>query len=129
MHRRTGTVTALVCLAALALPVTPASASGGDDVRRSGDCTGSATWKLKAKPDDGRIEVEAEVDTNRNGQTWRWRLRHNGSTTAHGLKTTQAPSGSFTVRRRVVDLSGPDTLRFRAEDVASGQVCRGHVTY
>ena len=56
----TRTTVAAFAVAALTLPVAyaaPAAAShgGGGDVRTSGGCSGSAHWKLKAKPDDGRI--------------------------------------------------------------------------
>ena len=72
----TRTTLAAVAIAALTLPVgvvAPAVASdgGGGDVRTSGSCSGRAHWKLKAKPDDGRIEVEGEVDSNRSGQVCR----------------------------------------------------------
>ena len=118
------TTAALLAVPALALTTAPAHAAG-DDVRRSGSCSGSTSWKIKAGPDDGRIEVEAEIDSNRNGQTWSWRLVHNGSVSARGSRTTKAPSGSFEVRRRVVDLSGTDTVTFRARNTRNGEVCRG----
>jgi len=122
----TRTFTTLVATLALtAFGAAPAYASGGDDVVRRGPCTGSTHWKVKAGHDDGRIEVEAEVDSNRNGQTWAWRIVHNGSVSARGSRTTQAPSGSFEVRRRVVDLAGTDTLTFRARNTRNGEVCRG----
>ena len=35
--------------------------------RVAGTCTDSSRAKLKLKPDDGRVEVEFEVDENRNG--------------------------------------------------------------
>ncbi len=63
-----------------------------DDVIRRGSCSGT-DWKVKASPEDGRIEVEGEADSNRSGQTWRWRLRHNGSLSARGTVTTSGPSG------------------------------------
>jgi hypothetical protein len=123
----------LVALAAAAtgfslVVVAPADA-GDREVIRRGSCSGSADWKIKAKEEDGRIEVEAEVDSNRNGQTWHWRLLHNGSVTARGTKTTGGRSGSFEVRRVVVDLAGADHLKLRARKGASGESCRGAVTY
>ena len=126
-------VRAMVTLAAAAMGlslVVAAPADAGDrEVIRRGSCSGSTDWKLKAKEEDGRIEVEAEIDSNRNGQTWHWRLVHNGSVTARGTKTTRAPSGSFEVRRVVVDLAGADHLKLRARKGASGETCRGSVTY
>lgn len=102
---------------------------GGDDDRviRTGSCSGSADWKLKVKTDDGRLEVEGEIDSNVTGQRWAWTLRHNGSVTERGSSTTTGRSGSFEVERRIVDLAGTDTVTFRA--VRDGQVCRGVVNY
>jgi hypothetical protein len=129
----TRTALAAIAAAALTLPlgvVAPAMAShggGGDDVRTSGGCSGSAHWKLKAKPDDGRIEVEGEIDSNKSGQVWTWKLKHNGSVSAKGSKKTGGASGSFEVERRMANLAGQDHFVFRAEH--RGQVCRGTISY
>ena len=108
---------------------TAASASGGDDdgVIRTGTCSGGARWKLEVKNDDGRLEVEGEIDSNVVGQRWRWVLRHNGSVSDRGTGTTAGRSGSFEVERRMVDLAGTDAVVLRA--VRDGQVCRGVVNY
>jgi hypothetical protein len=113
-------------LIAPVLVVAPALAND-DDVIREGNCSGGTDWKVKASPEDGRIEVEGEIDSNRNGQVWKWRLKHNGSVTAKGSKTTTGRSGSFEVRRVLVDLQGADTFVFRATH--NGEVCRGSVTF
>ncbi len=99
------------------------------DVIRTGQCSGASDWKLKGSPENGRIEVEGEVDSNINGQTWRWRILHNGVVSARGTATTVAPSGSFEVRRVVVNAAGPDRLGWRAINVASGETCRGGLTF
>ena len=99
------------------------------DVIREGSCSGSSDWKLKASPENGRIEVEAEVDSNVVGQTWRWRLLHNGSVSARGTATTKAPSGSFEVRRVFVNVAGEDGIGMRARNVNSGETCRGHLKF
>ena len=106
------------------------SGSGGDDDDRvilTGGCSGGADWKLKVKTDDGRLEVEGEIDSNVSGQRWSWTLRHNGSVSDRGVGTTTGRSGSFEVERKVVNLAGTDRLAFRA--VRDGQVCRGVVNY
>ena len=113
-----------IAMATTALAALPASANDSD-VIRTGTCSAATHWKLKARPDDGRIEVEAEVDSNHVGQTWRWRMLHNGTLTAHGVRVTQAPSGSFEVRRLLVNVPGPDAIVFRARNPRSGEVCRG----
>jgi len=120
---------ALACLTVGAVGAGTAAHAGDDDDRviRTGGCTAAADWKLKVKTDDGRLEVEGEVDANVAGQRWRWTLRHNGSVSDRGVATTTARSGSFELERKVVDLAGTDTLVFRA--VRDGQVCRGVVNY
>jgi len=114
-----------VVLAGLA---TPALANDADVIRR-GSCSGQSDWKLKASPENNRIEVEGEVDSNINGQTWKWRMRHNGQVSARGKATTGGPSGSFDVRRLMVDLSGTDRIGWRAKNPATGEVCRGSLRY
>jgi hypothetical protein len=102
---------------------------GAGDIRRTGSCSGSADWKLKAKPDDGRIEVEWEVDSNRNGQTWRVRIFDNGNRVVATRATTHGPSGSFSVERKIPDLAGSDNLVARARHLGTGQVCRAGLTF
>jgi hypothetical protein len=120
----------VVLMTVVALPAlsSPALAKDGEVVRR-GSCSEGAAWKLKASPDDGRIEVEGEVDSNVNGQTWKWRLVHNGTVTARGTATTSGPSGSFDVERTVVDLQGEDTLRFKARNPGSDERCNGTLRF
>jgi hypothetical protein len=113
---------------ALLLPAASAEAKDGDIIKR-GNCSGAADWKLKASPENGRIEVEGEVDVSRNGQSWNWRILHNGDVSAKGTKTTVAPSGSFEVRRVLVNLKGDDRIVFKARHPKSGQTCRGALTF
>lgn len=110
------------------LVAAPAHAGDDDRVIKRGSCVGGpAVWKLKVQSDDGRLEVEAEVDSNRRGQVWRWSIRHNGSLSRRGTATTVGASGSFSIERRLVDLAGTDRIVFRA--VRGSQVCRGVVNY
>jgi len=130
---KTRTALAALTLSTLAVPlaaVAPATAShgGGGAVRTHGDCGGAAVWKLKAKPDNGRIELEAEVDSNHSGQVWDWTIKHDGKSAAKGSSTTRGVSGSFTVQRRMSNHAGADRFVFRAERRATGDVCRGTIT-
>lgn len=128
MNTRNPLAAALVLAVAIpALSAAPAQASG-DEVRRIGSCTGSARVEIKAKHDDGRIELEAEVDTNRIGRTWRWVIRHNGFVSFRGRAVTRAPSGSFEVERSAVNVRGLDSFKFRARHRPTGQVCVVRVT-
>jgi len=126
MNTKTTTAKAslLAIAALLAVPAvaTPAQAQGGDAVSSSAACA-TGTIKVKAKADDGMLEVEGEVDTNRVGQSWNWRIVRNGTVAARGSKVTAAPSGSFSVNRRIANPVGQDTIRFRAVRPATGKVC------
>lgn len=117
-----GAVTAM----ALALPGVGAANDGDGRVIRTGDCSGASEWKLKAKPDDGRLQTEFEVDRNRNGVSWRVVLRRNGDVVFRGTRTTQPPSGSFEVNRRLRDGAGTD--RITAVARRDGEVCRASLT-
>ena len=104
-HVQTITTVALaVAVAATTAAVAvPGALAKDGDVRVKGTCTTAATSKLKLSAEDGGIEVEFEVDQNRNGVPWRVTLRRNGSLVASTTATTRAPSGSFSVRRVVAD--------------------------
>lgn len=106
---------AAVALVATALPLlAPGSASaGGDDTRREGRCARGVEWEMGAKPDEGRFEIEVEIDADRRGQRWTWVLTHNGSVSDRGTSTTRG-GGAFEVERLAVDVPGLDTFRFKA---------------
>lgn len=127
--RRSGAIVALT--AALALPTAvlaaaPAQARGGDAVEARGTCGAGVSWKLKAKHDDGRIEVEYEVDSNRVGQLWTVSLTDNTVRVFSGQRRTVAPSGSFTVRLLTTDRAGADVIRSRAS--FGGLTCTGAIS-
>ena len=116
-------IPALALLATTALVPATAVAKGGDDVRRAGTCTGSSSSKIKLGAEDGRIEVEFEVDQNRTGVRWKVVLRQNGARVASTHRTTRGPSGSFELNRLVDDGAGADRLTARATS-PSGEVCK-----
>jgi hypothetical protein len=128
---RTTRLAGAVAAAALLTPALalPAAAHDDDDDRviRTGQCSAGTDWKLKVKTDDGRLEVEGEVDSNRVGQSWRWVMRHNGSVSARGTSVTTGRSGSFDVERKIVNLAGTDRIVFRATH--NGETCRGVINY
>ncbi len=124
----TGAAMIASVIAMSAATVVPAQANDADVIRR-GNCSGASDWKLKASPEDGRIEVQGEVDSNRNGQTWTWRILHNGGVSARGTATTRAPSGSFEVRRLIVNAAGTDTVGWRATNTTSGETCAGSLRF
>jgi uncharacterized protein YegP (UPF0339 family) len=122
------------CLVVAAILVTsglafgPAATAKGGDVIRRGSCSAASHWKLKLRPDNGKIELEFEVDQNKVGRTWRVRIRENGALIFSGRRVTKAPSGSFTVRLLAANHPGRDAFRARAASVASGETCLGRAS-
>lgn len=90
----------LIALSAGLLLVTPSPAiakGGRAETMNAGNCSAAATWKIKAKERDGAVEVEFEVDSNVVGQSWDYTLRGPDGVLSAGTRTTQAPSGSWSV--------------------------------
>jgi hypothetical protein len=106
----------------------PTLAKDGDVIRR-GACSGASDWKLKLSEQNGRIEVEYEVDQNHVGDTWRVRLRHNDDLVFAGKRTTKAPSGSFQVRILQRNRAGDDVFRGRAVNLRTGEICGGKAVW
>jgi hypothetical protein len=129
MRRATIAFTSLVLGLALtlALAVSPATAKRGDVLVR-GTCTKASTSKLKLSEEDGRIEVEFEVDQNRNGVRWTVVLRHNGSRIVRLARITRPPSGSFEARVLAANRAGSDLISARGTS-PSGEVCAARATF
>jgi hypothetical protein len=114
--------------AAMLLSVAPGAEASRAAVTHRGSCSAASDWKLKAKHDGGRIELDFEVDSNVVGQTWNVAIRQDGTRIFKGTRVTKAPSGSFEVRRRPADTAGPDRFVVRAKNRATGETCVGRVT-
>ncbi|GAA5022178.1 hypothetical protein GCM10023258_12190 [Terrabacter aeriphilus] len=125
----TTTVLTLGLATAGAVALAPAASAKGLEVRATGTCSAGVTAKLKAKQDDARIQVEFEVDANRNGQRWNVVLSDNLVVVHRGTATTVAPSGSFTVRKLIANRAGSDVIRATATNPTTGAVCRAALTY
>jgi hypothetical protein len=121
-------VFALVTTFVLLVPAGIAAA-GENDVIREGSCTDASNWKLKVSPEDGRLEVEFEVDQNVSGDRWRVRIRHDGDLAFRGIRTTRGASGSFEARIVENDTAGTDAFRARARNLSTDEVCVGRATF
>jgi hypothetical protein len=121
MRTKIALATLTLAAAALLLAGAPASAKDGDVLVR-GKCTAASTSKLKLSDEDGRIEVEFEVDQNRNGVRWAVRLFQDGRRIAQLSRVTRPPSGSFEARVLARNRAGTDVFSARATR-ASGEVC------
>jgi len=118
---------ALTAGLALAVAAGPATAKDGD-VLVAGRCTHSSTSKLRLSEEDGRIEVEFEVDQNRNGVRWTVALSRDGRRIARLARTTRPPSGSFEARIVTANRAGADVISGRAVS-SSGEICRARATF
>jgi hypothetical protein len=106
-----------------------ASDDDGRAVRTSGSCSGASNWELKAKPDDGRIEIELEVDTHRVGRRWAVRIGDNGHRVFTGHRVTRAPSASWTVEKKIRNRAGADRIRAVARNPRTGERCVARLVF
>ena len=129
MSKRFLIPTALLATLAGALSLRAASALAKDgDVLARGSCTGASSAKLKLSPENGRgIEVELEVDQNRNGVRWNVVLTRNGVRVASLSRVTRGPSGSFEARRVISNRAGRDVVRATAS--RNGERCFARATF
>jgi hypothetical protein len=114
-------------VAAVALAAVPAAVAKDGDVRVAGTCTAASTSKLKLSEEDGRIEVEFEVDQNRNGVSWAIAIRRNGTVARRLVRVTRGPSGSFEARVVVANGAGAD--RITAVRTRRGETCRAAAAF
>jgi hypothetical protein len=140
MQKLTFTTLTVLTAVLVAFASTAAASGGSDDPRgddhggnvtrthaKSGTCSAASQSKLKVKADNGRLETEFEVDQNRVGKRWSVTLKRNGSTVFHSIRTTQAPSGSFEVRRLLAGGAGSRIVA-TAKSLSSGETCRAAIT-
>jgi len=107
----------------------PSSASAGDDrIRRRGNCSGRSEWELDVRREDaGRLRVRLEIEGGRSGQDWHLFLSDNGANIFSGTRTSES-GGHVEVRVRTADRSGADAVKAAANNVATGESCRGRAT-
>lgn len=119
----------LASLLALA-PMTAASAhtSPAPRIARHGSCTGHADWKLKVAPENGRLQVEFEVEHATAGDRWRVSVKENGSPLLSRSKVVRA-DGSFDIKHGANNTLGSDRFVARATNASSGESCVGTVTF
>ena len=129
MAGRFARIAAVTALVGVVMAAAPMASASDEDVIRRGACSGRSDWKLKVGPEGGRLEVEFEVDSNVNGQTWRVRVFQDGDRIFAGRRETRGPSGSFELEFRTRNRAGTDRFRARAVNPATDEVCVGRVSF
>ena len=122
---------ASLLILATAVPVValPAAADAkGAKVTSSKSCIGGGVAKLKASNEDGRIEIEFEVDVNRNNQRWNVVIKRNGAKVYSVTKRTAAPSGSFESHKLIRNAAGKDRISAVATG-PNGRSCKVSLSY
>jgi hypothetical protein len=112
----------------VALPAAADAKGGGARVTSSKSCVGGGVAKLKAANEDGRIEIEFEVDVNRNNQRWNVVIKRNGAKVYSAAKRTAAPSGSFKSHKLIGNVAGKDRISAVATG-PNGRSCKVSLSY
>jgi hypothetical protein len=115
----------LLMTAPAAFASSGAPAKGG--IRVTGKCSASGVWKLKVGKEDGRLEVEFQVDNIKPGQAWDVTLSDNGTTFFSRTKT--AKGDAFHVRKLTANQAGTDTIEANATNQVTGETCMGSLNF
>lgn len=117
--RRTTAATGAVAL--LAVPATLLVTAPAQAVERSERCDG-ARIELSVEKDDGRFEVEADVDDAPRGSQWRVTLLQDGKRFFTDVRRAD-DDGDVSVDRERRNTAGKDVFTFRANKVGTGGSC------
>lgn len=98
-----------------------AQAKDGDVIRRV-SCSRTAEIKLKASPENGRIEVEAEIDEAVPGQQWAVVLKRNTATIFRGTRTVNR-LGNIEIRTLTSNGPGVETISASARNLTTRETC------
>lgn len=127
---RIGAVGASAALLAAGIPLgmaQSASPDRGTDAEKRGGCSaGNTRYDFEVDRDDGRYEINFEVDSNVRGQQWRVRLFESGNRYYSRVLTTDR-EGEVEAERDRSFSPGPDAFRARAVNLGNGVVCKARI--
>lgn len=128
--RRGPAIVLSLVLSAAALTFAPSATAGdGGTVKDVDPCEKASTVKLKvAMLDDGRLEATGVVWSD-DDDIWDWKFKHNDFTSAEGDVKAKDADKSFKIVRAMVNLDGPDSFVFRAQNRRTDEVCRAELYY
>jgi hypothetical protein len=111
----------------LALPAVALSASPAAAVQNQKSCAG-ANVKLEAERDDGRHEVQVDIDNGQRGERWRVKLFQNGDRFVNVVRTVGGDDRDIDLDRDRRNTAGADTYKLRAKNLRTGGACTLRVT-
>lgn len=128
--RRGPAIVLSLVLSAAALAVAPSAVAGdGGTVKDTDSCEKSSTVRLKVETVDGdRLAVTGIVWSD-DEDVWDWKFKHNDETSYDGDVKAKDADKSFKIVRTMVNLTGPDSIVFRAQNRATNEVCRASLYY
>lgn len=112
--------------ALLAVPLTTVLASPASAVERGGRCDG-ARFELSVEKDDGKFEVEADIDDAPRGSKWRIKLVQNGKVFVNVVRVARDDDddrdGDISIDRDRRNRAGKDTFRMTVNKVGTPGSC------
>ena len=124
--RKTTAAIGVTALLAVPLATTALTASPASAVDKTGTC-GGARYELSVDRDNGRFEVEADIDNARAGSKWRITLRHDGKRFYNQVRTADR-EGDISVDRHRPNTAGKDVFKLRVKRVGGGAACSHTIT-
>lgn len=132
MLTRTNTIRSAVAagvvgsVLAVGTPIAFASAASADTEKRGSCSKGDAIYDFEVDKDDGRYEVNFEVDSNVDGERWRVRLYHEGNRFYSSVNTTDN-EGEADVEANRPNTRGKDHFKVTALNLRSGETCSAKI--
>ena len=118
----------LVALVGLGVLIPTTSASAADSVTRSGTCSATSTWSLRAAEAEGDVAaLRLVVNSTRAGQAWSVTMARQGTQFLSTQRTTDA-QGDVTINRSAREVNDVnDVYTARARNLRTGEVCSARV--
>ncbi|GGD15816.1 hypothetical protein GCM10007231_13560 [Nocardioides daphniae] len=123
LRKTTATLGATALLATGLGAVATAPAQAAD---REFRCSG-AEVEFDVEKEDGRFEVEADIDDAKPGSKWRITLRHDGKVYYNKVRTADS-DGDVEVDRNRRNTAGKDVFKITVKKVGSKKSCSRTIT-
>ena len=122
IRRATATLGAATLLATpLALVAAPAHADGPEKSKEFS--LAGADVDFSVEKDDGRFEVEVDIDDAKPGSRWRVVLRHDGNR-FHNKVHTADGDGDIEIEKNRRNTKGKDVFKVRVKKIGGGEKTR-----